>query len=156
MIFFAPQLIFSRRKHFQDLKFPPPISYDLAKTHQPRPNENPAEDYTPVFLGHAKLYVFAEKYGIDPLKKLALHKLHGTLCQYTPYEARHIDVVELVRYVYDNTPSRKAMDKLRRMVTHYVAYQAKQIACSEPCLSLVEDGGPFARDVLSMVLERVD
>lgn len=46
------------------------------------------------------------------------------------------------------------MDRLRALVTKYVAQEQRQIAKSESCLSLVEDEGTFARDLLSMVLER--
>lgn len=120
-----------------------------------RPNESSAEDYTPVFLGHARLYVFAEKWDIKPLKALVLYKLHATLREYKPYEARYGDVVELIRYTYERTPCRKRIDGLRELVTRYVAQEQIQIARSEPCLELVEDGGSFARDLLSLMMEMV-
>ena len=82
-------------------------------------------------------------------------QLHNILCQNSPYEARYGDVVELVRYVYENTPCCKKMDGLRKLVAQYVGTEAKQTACSERCLQLVEDGGPFASDLLSMVPERM-
>jgi hypothetical protein len=53
-----------------------------------RQNYNPTEDYTPVFLGHAQLYVFAEQWGINVLKTLALSKLHKTLTSFTLYVVR--------------------------------------------------------------------
>lgn len=37
-----------------------------------RENKSLEEDYTPVFLGYARLYVFAEKWGIDSLKTLTI------------------------------------------------------------------------------------
>ena len=42
---------------------------------QPRKNRESCEDYTQVFLCHARLYVFADKYDIDPLRALSVHKL---------------------------------------------------------------------------------
>jgi len=140
---------------FDDLVYTVPPSSSFADICKIRPNETSAEDYSPVFLGHARLYVFSEKWDIQPLKALVLHKLHAILRAYTPYEARYGDAVELIRYTYENTPCRKRMDRLRELVTQYVAHETIQIAGSKPCLSLVEDGGPFARDLLSMVLEKV-
>ena len=87
--------------------------------------------------------------GFQSLKDLVLQKLHATLRIYKPCKARCGDVVELIRYVYENTPSRKHMHGLRELVTQYVVHEAPQIAGPEPCLSLVEDGRPFARDLLS-------
>ena len=46
------------------------------------------------------------------------------------------------------------MERLRELVTQYVAHETTQIAGSDH-VSPVEDGGPFARDLLSMVLEKV-
>lgn len=36
-----------------------------------------------------------------------------------------------------------------------MSFEQTQIAGSKPCLSLIEEGGLFARDQLSMVLEKV-
>lgn len=36
------------------------------KTTPPRSNEGPLEDYSEVFLSHARVYVFADKYDIEP------------------------------------------------------------------------------------------
>jgi hypothetical protein len=61
-----------------------------------RPNSNPTEEYTQVFLGYAELYFFAEKWGIDVLKTLTLSKLHQTLTSFKLYAARRPDIVELL------------------------------------------------------------
>ena len=150
----APQA--TRRIRFHDLNFPFPSTHTQdTKSCEPRGNQSAEEDYTPIFLGHARLYVFADKYDIIPLKALVLAKLHDTLCKFSLYEARFGDILELVRYVYENTPSRTPRDSLRELVTHYVAYEAKKLAASEQGLDLVEENGSFARDLLSMVLEEV-
>ncbi|PON22977.1 hypothetical protein TGAM01_v208232 [Trichoderma gamsii] len=50
----------------------------------PRVRSNYAhEDYTNHFLLHARVYVFAECYGVKGLMDLSLNELHGTLAQYT-------------------------------------------------------------------------
>lgn len=42
-------------------------------------NTTNLQDFQPVFLAHAHLYVFADKYGIEPLKLLTLEKLFSGL-----------------------------------------------------------------------------
>lgn len=121
----------------------------------PRPNESSSEDYTPVFLSHARLYVFAETYDIPPLQTLALSKLHRTLCTFTLYAARYGDIIALARYVYANTPSRRVMDPLREMLVQYIAFEATSVARCAQCMELVEENGSFASDLLRMLLERV-
>ena len=69
----------------------------------PRSNMHPQENYTEVFLSHARLYVFAEKYDIQPLKKLSRQKLQHTLAIYTLYPERVGDITTLLKYVYVNT-----------------------------------------------------
>lgn len=137
------------RVKFQDLQYALP---EASTATTPRANASETENYTPVFLGHARLYAFAEKYDIPPLRSLVLHKLHLTLKMFSPYEERSADVVELARYVYANTPSRIPMEPLRKMVVQYIA-EAKQVAGSKECMALVREGKDFASDLLGMVLE---
>lgn len=118
------------------------------KEKAPEMVDSPVEDYTPIFLGHARLYVLAEKYGVDKLKVTVLQKLRNTLRCYTTCEARDGDIAELVRYTYENTPTVTSIEGLRELVIRYVATEAKEIG-----VSLVADGGPIASDVLSMIPE---
>ena len=146
------------RQSFENSKHPLPASQEqLSRECTPRPNNSPAEDYTTVFLGHASLYVFAEKYGVDSLKALTLHKIHKTLLTFTLYHTRIGDIVELVSYAYspENTPEHEGrIDELRALVTHYVASEIDTIGKSELFLSLLEEGGSFVRDFWMKVKER--
>ncbi|KAN0072416.1 hypothetical protein V8E54_009345, partial [Elaphomyces granulatus] len=119
------------------------------------PNRTAEEDYTPVFLGHARLYVFAEKYGVSTLRALALSKLHRTLTYFTIFKERIGDVIALVRYAYSNehTPDYESdiVDDLRRLVTQYVVCEFQAFSNTELFCSLLEEGGPFVRDWWSLV-----
>lgn len=119
------------------------------------PNRTAEEDYTPVFLGHARLYVFAEKYGASTLRALALSKLHRTLTYFTIFKERIGDVIALVRYAYsnENTPDydSEIVDDLRRLVTQYVVCEFRAFANTEQFCSLLEEGGPFVRDWWNLV-----
>jgi hypothetical protein len=122
-----------------------------------RGNELPEEDYTPVFLGHARLYVFAEKWGIDALKTLTLSKLHKTLAAFKIYEARRGDIVELVRFAYsnENTPDLdEGVDALRALVTHYVTCELDSLIESSDFLALLEQQSLFSPDLVKMVVKR--
>ena len=50
-------------------------------TSQVPENREPCENYTEVFLCHARLYAFTDEYDIAPLKCLSVHKLHQTLIE---------------------------------------------------------------------------
>ena len=125
---------------------------DYADKCRPQGNTSYEQDFTPVFLGHARLYVLADKYDIELLKALALNKLHETLCKFYLSKARYGDVVELVRYAYESTPSRMPRDALRELAIQYVG-EAREVAKSEQGLNLIEQNGQFARDLFSVVFE---
>ncbi|QDS68221.1 hypothetical protein FKW77_010584 [Venturia effusa] len=110
-------------------------------------NTSKLEDCAPVFLAHSRLHLFADKYGIETLKCLALDKLHGTLVGYTFFNDKCEDIVELVRFSYsnDNTPD-GANDLLRDLVLQFVIAQQDKVGRSEAFLSLLEEGGPLVRD----------
>ena len=60
--------------------------YHLDATFQPRKKRESCENYTEVFLCHTRLYIFANKYDVGPLKDLSLHKLQRTLTEFTWYD----------------------------------------------------------------------
>ncbi|CAF9940416.1 MAG: hypothetical protein ALECFALPRED_008662 [Alectoria fallacina] len=123
----------------------------------PRPNENPEEDYTDVFLSHAQLYVFADKYDMQSLKVLALEELHATLAIYTLYPVRTGDIIALLRYVYGNTgPSRGDKEGLRNVLTMYIGYEMDTLMNDEDFRDLmIEDGGDLLGDFMKMVAKRI-
>ena len=128
----------------------------------PRKNQNSNEVYSEVFLSHARLYVFAEKYDIEPLRMLALDELHATLvvATYTLYAERTGDIVELLRYVYANTGEpREGVEDMRTLMTLYLG-QAMDKLMKDPNFAklMVEDRGdlpPLLGDFMKMVAKRI-
>lgn len=106
-----------------------------------------------MFLGHAQLYVLAEKYDITALKSLTLMKLHSVLNKFKLSESRYTDILELAYYTYEHTPCTARMGPLREMITRYLAYNAKAVINSPYCRVLVAKGGDFAADLMAMVIE---
>ena len=126
-------------------------------TFQPRTNREACEDYTEVFLCHARLYVFADTYNVGPLKDLALHKLQRTLAQFTLYDERLEDIVKLLRYSYSNTSDRsESVDDLRLLVVHYSACVVEDLLQSEEFRLLLEKVGSLSRDLVVQMLARLD
>lgn len=140
---------FISRKHSvrRDMISPPPT----------RANRNANENYTEIFLCHARLYVFAEKYDIQPLKLLALEELHDTLAVFTLYHKRSDDIIALLRYVYANTgESARGGDGMRKLLRDYVGFEMDVLMKNAQFESLmIEDGGPLVADFMKMVIKRI-
>lgn len=133
------------------------VRQGVSEIPPPRPNQNPEEDYTDVFLSHAQLYVFAEKYDIQPLKVLALEELHATLAIYTLYLVRTGDIIALLRYVYGNTGESEGVEgDLRNVLTIYIGYEMDTLMKDEDFRDvMIEDGGPLLGDFMRMVRKRI-
>lgn len=132
-------------------------SYDYAvpQLFSPsRANAEVCEDYTPVFLCHASLYAFGDKYDIEPLRDLALYKLHDCLCKFTIYRQRVADVVELVRYAYKFTVS--THDALRSLVIQYVAANVERLSETPEFDELLKNGGEHAKDLVCLMVQRLN
>ncbi|KAL8658055.1 MAG: hypothetical protein Q9226_001315 [Calogaya cf. arnoldii] len=131
----------------ESISIPPPI-----------PNQRPNEDYTDVFLSHAQLYVFAEKYDIQTLKMLALENLQTFLAIFTLYKERTGDIVALLRYVYANTGEPvDGVEDLRTLTTHYMGYEMDTLMEDEGFRTLmVDDGGALLGDFMKMVMKRIN
>ncbi|KAK3170355.1 hypothetical protein OEA41_009742 [Lepraria neglecta] len=124
---------------------------------QPRENQAPNEDYTEVFLSHARLYVFAEKYDIRPLKALALEELQAMLAIFNLHNERTGDIIALLRYVYENTgESTEGVEDIRTLMTHYVGYEMDTLMKDDGFRDLmIEDGGALLGDFMRMVGKRI-
>lgn len=123
----------------------------------PRPNKSHQEDYTDVFLSHARLYVFADKYDIEPLKVLALEELHATLAIHTLHAAHTGDVITLLRYIWGNTAeSTERGEDLRTLMTQYVGWKMDILIKDEDLKNLmIEDGGSLLGNFMTMVGKRI-
>jgi hypothetical protein len=110
-----------------------------------------------VFLSHARLYVFAEKYDIQRLKTLALEELHRTLAVYNLHRRRTGDIIALLRYVYANTiVSARGGEDLRTLLKDYVGCEMNTLIKDEEFSELMlDDGGALLRDFMKLVVKRL-
>jgi hypothetical protein len=111
----------------------------------------PQEDYTNIFLSHARLYVFAECYGITGLMELSLNELHSTLVTFTLHDERVNDIVALVSYCYENL----VPESLREIVALYAACKVEKLWPSEEFQALVETHGELSRSLIGSMVKVV-
>ncbi|KAH6667258.1 hypothetical protein B0J14DRAFT_186701 [Halenospora varia] len=142
---------------FKSLSYPLPIPrFNFADTCDPTVAEGPSENIGEILIIHASLYILAEKWGIDRLKRLALFKIHKTLSLFNLDIPKLKHVIEFVRYAYERTPDLSTKtDGLRELICHYVAANAELTAKDMMFLALIEEGGPFARDLWKLVAPAV-
>lgn len=112
------------------------------------------EDFEPVLLGHARLYVLGEKYGIDDLMSITLHKLHKTLTLFQLYEHCIVAVVQLVQYIYENTLDSRT-HPLRTITVMYVSAEIDTIGRSAEFGALLREGGDFVVDLWEMTQQKL-
>ncbi|KAJ5947224.1 hypothetical protein N7466_000239 [Penicillium verhagenii] len=126
---------------------PPPTGYS-AHNFAPPKNTWFWQDFTAVLVEQARLYVLADKYGIESLCKLVLFKLVVTLRSFKLYHTGVDGVVELVRFVYNNTRPDYGnnVDPLRKLVVRYVVSVIGQIGEQRAFKQLLNEGGDFVTD----------
>ena len=110
------------------------------------------------FLAHARIYVFADKYAIGPLRMLSLHKLHCSLVAHTLSVGRIGKIVQLLRWTYQNTcdgSSGSAIDELRSLTALYAACKIKTLAKSVDYEVLLEENGALGKNIIKMLLKRL-
>ncbi|OCT52813.1 hypothetical protein CLCR_10533 [Cladophialophora carrionii] len=124
---------------------------------RPTANTDDFEDYTLVFLCHAKLYVFADKYSIGPLLDLVLQKLRLNLSSFILHSRRIGDVVELLKYAYEHTADYPdGIDRLRDMVTDYVMCHLEKIVAHGDFKKLLQENGDVPKDLMPKLVQRLD
>lgn len=120
---------------------------------QARANAEPCEEYTEVFLSHARIYIFADRYSIEALKQLTLRRLHQTLVKFTLYEERIPDITCLLSFSYNNTPDRTGtVDELRLLVVKYISCHIKRIHSDTSFVHMMKAEGPLSIDLLQELI----
>ncbi|ETN44600.1 uncharacterized protein HMPREF1541_10270 [Cyphellophora europaea CBS 101466] len=100
---------------------------------------------------HAKLYVFAQQWMIEPLKKLCLHKLHRDLQSLAPAD-NFIEIIRLLSYTYENTST--VIDKeLRELVSAYAMWKAKVLVKLDDFKAFLRTGGEVVEDLTCQLAE---
>lgn len=117
----------------------------------PTLNANMDADYSSVFISQAKIFIFADCYGVDKLAGLSMYKLHRSLSGFRLNRARSLDVVALAEFCYDT----ESPERLRKLVAHYVACIAELLYTIESFVELIRQNGDFAADVNCAMAERL-
>jgi hypothetical protein len=145
---------------FKTLRYPLPTPrFNFADTYDPSVEDGPSENISEILRTHAALYVLAEKWGIDRLKKLALFKIHRTLRLFSLDTPKLKHIIDFVRYAYsdERTPDlENTIDGLRGLICEYIAANAEFTSRDATFMALFEEGGPLARDLWKLVAPRVN
>ncbi|KAG6268437.1 hypothetical protein E4U48_004688 [Claviceps purpurea] len=108
------------------------------------------DDDAEFLLSHARLYVFADCYGIKPLMRLSLSTLHHVLIK-VPEDRLTPRVVKLLQYCYENdTPA-----ALKDLVVEYVVCRVETLWEKEEVVELAQDHGNFSSAVIKGLLGRI-
>ena len=134
----------------------PVVRRDHINVSPPRKNLDKSEDYTEVFLCHARVYVFADLHDIEELKLLALDELHALLAIFDLYEERTGDVVSLLRYAYANSGQCWEGESLRGVLTDFVGVEMDALMLDKDFReAMMENGGDMLEDFMSVVMKRI-
>ncbi|KAH9905940.1 hypothetical protein F4778DRAFT_685516 [Xylariomycetidae sp. FL2044] len=90
-------------------------------TSTPRTNTKGCEEYNGIFIAHAGLYILADKYDIQVLRKMTLYNLWATLKDFTLYPGRASDVANLIAHAFEAFSAAAVDDALCNMLADYAA-----------------------------------
>ncbi|KAH7079007.1 hypothetical protein BKA63DRAFT_563666 [Paraphoma chrysanthemicola] len=117
------------------------------------------DDISEVLFGHARLYVFADKYRITSLSDLALHKLHRFLTGLRIFPLTRDPIMALVDYAYssEHTPDRdteEQPDLLRTLLIRFILLHRAAFSSFRGHINALKDMNEYAMDYVS-VMERM-
>lgn len=104
---------------------------------------------------HAKLYVFANRFLIKDLPTQCLKALHQDLCNFSLNKDRIPQILDLLEFTYKNTATDEpgGRSRLRELVIHYVACEARTLADDERLQSLLAENGEIGSDLVMKLVK---
>jgi hypothetical protein len=133
--------------------------HPLPPTHSPGVSRvNGADDnYTEIFLCHARIYVFADYYGVEALQTLALCKLRQALATFKLDAESCGDINELIRYCFDKTVDNgEQADKLASLVCFYAACKVEDLWKNTEFQDLTRTLPDFPAGLITAMQGRLD
>jgi hypothetical protein len=106
-----------------------------------------------IWLSHAKLYVFADKYCIHLLQRLVLEALHDQLCELDT-DASNDEFIEILQYSYENTRdstaehSAETEEPLRMLVIRFAAAWVLELLEHTSFRKLLAEDAMMSRDLV--------
>ncbi|RDA92664.1 hypothetical protein CP533_3733 [Ophiocordyceps camponoti-saundersi (nom. inval.)] len=116
-----------------------------------RANKCQAENYTEVFLAHARLYIFSDRYGLERLAQIALLKLHKLLLRFHFFKERAGDLVPLIALVFTGP----VPEVIRHLVGLYAACKVKKLWKNEEFRELVGRCSELSTALLGFIVKYV-
>ncbi|KPM42416.1 hypothetical protein AK830_g4155 [Neonectria ditissima] len=137
---------------FNKLNIFHPAGPDAYVAWMPQPNVGANQSFRPVFSSHARLYVLADKYGVEDLKALTLHRLHRTLGLFSIYSERIPDAVALIQIIYENTVDG---DLARKVLVLFFCCIIEHARDCEEFRVAIRSQGDFADDLVQEMTSRL-
>ena len=122
----------------------------------PRQNKEELEDYSQIFLAHARLYILADKYDIPKLGELAYQLLWATLKDFTLYPSRAKDVISLILYTFGAFSKSARDNKMCNMLALYAACIFEDLVKCDAFEELIDQSPIFTHQIMKMIAERLD
>ncbi|KAG6204919.1 hypothetical protein E4U35_002997 [Claviceps purpurea] len=108
---------------FLDGKADHGANYEISSEPEDDPAARPliigsmAADYSEFFIAHAKVFIFADYYGVVELMNLSIDRLYNALRVFRLSSERIGDILALVRFCYE----RPSPNRLKKLVLSYSA-----------------------------------
>ena len=109
----------------------------------------------PDLLAHAKIYVFATRYLVDPLREQCLKSLHRDLCNFALNGQTMTHILDLLVYTYEQTGRQEpgGCYSLRMLVILYISCEARTLAENTRFRHILDDYGEMASDLVANLVE---
>jgi hypothetical protein len=115
-------------------------------------NKHRRDNVAGVLLAYARLYVFADQYLIEDLKKSAMRGLRTYLLETDIFPLTRGGVIDLIRYVYDSDHTHSSsegqpLDPLRKTVVQFIVLHLDVFSDFLEHRQLLREGGDYAMDL---------
>lgn len=112
-------------------------------------DKDPEEDEDPLLMAHARLYVFADRFNIQRLKKQTLGKLTARIVGIGVPNTREtkLAMIYLISYAFGNLPKCKLSDPLLDYLGLYASWSLESLRQEPEFFDLLESDIDFVKEL---------
>lgn len=117
------------------------------------PSQGDDTDMNPILMAHARLYVFADRFNVQKLKKHTFDKLTVHIMGYGVPATREnkLAIIHLTRYTFGNLPECKTSDPLLVYLGLYASWCLSSLRTEPEFFELLEGDFDFMKELFAHV-----
>ncbi|KAK6829244.1 hypothetical protein RU639_003487 [Aspergillus parasiticus] len=119
------------------------------------PGQHASLSTNPDLVFHVKVYIFATRFLIEPLRQQCLKSIHRDLCNFAVNRNNVSRILDLLEFTYAHTRRYELSQRspIRELIIHYAACEARALAENQKLTDILDSDSEMGSDFVMKLVQ---